>query len=341
VIFDFSLLDTTHLLLFGGGFLGVFLSLAALIQHAARRGKLPVRRLGGAVFVIVVATLASTVIDSNLRVGLLVAAALTVVIGTLDELHALRPAPQFAAQVAVATVAVASGWIIRYVSNPLGAGVIRLDQLSFGSPALVGGVVTALWLVFLINSINWLDGSDGLASSIGVVAFATLGAVSLLPATQDAQTLGLAAAGAGSLSAFLLWNWAPARAYLGTSGAWFLGLYLGMVAIVGGGKIATTLLVLALPAADMALVITQRLLAGRPPWRRDRIRHLHFRLQAAGFTPRTIAILAAAVSAACGAAAVVLQTLDKLVTLGAIAIVLALLTAGLWLRQRREAGITK
>ena len=192
-----------------------------------------------------------------------------------------------------------------------------------------------------MNSINWLDGIDGLAGSVGTVAFVTLAAVSLLPSTQDSTTLSLAVIGVGSLGAFTLWNWPPARVYLGTSGSWFLGLYLGLVAIVGGGKIATALLVLAIPALDALAVFVQRLFSGRPPWQGDQQRHLHHRLRAAGLSDTAITLLAITISAVFGTAAVLLQTRHKLMVLLAIGIALSLLVTVLGLRQGKRKFITK
>jgi UDP-N-acetylmuramyl pentapeptide phosphotransferase/UDP-N-acetylglucosamine-1-phosphate transferase len=192
-----------------------------------------------------------------------------------------------------------------------------------------------------MNTLNWLDGTDGLAGATAAVAFGTLALVSLLPSTQDSRTLAVASIGGATSMAFLIWNWPPARFQLGTSGVWFLGLYLGLAAIVGGGKIATTLLVLAWPAADAASVIVQRLAEGKAPWRGDRTRHLHYRLRAAGFSDRSIVLLATLVSAVCGLGAVLLQTSHKVLLLGGIAACLSAAAAALWLRQRKAPGITK
>jgi UDP-GlcNAc:undecaprenyl-phosphate/decaprenyl-phosphate GlcNAc-1-phosphate transferase len=331
VTFDLSPLRVDHLILFGTSFAGAFLALYAVIYRSRRHHPAAVSYAGVVIIGTIVLLAVASLADQALRLGLIMAAILTIIIGTIDELRNLKPAAQLAAQVALAATAAASGWAIRYVTNPLDPGVIQLGWLT----ALC---LTTIWLVFLMNSINWLDGVDGLAASVSLVAFATLGAVSLLPATQDGT---LVAVGAGATGAFLLWNWSPAHAYLGTSGAWFLGLYLGLVATVGGGKIATTMLVLALPASDAVLVVAQRLLAGRVPWKGDRIRHLHFRLRAAGLSPRAVSLLAAALSAGFGAAAVLLQTLDKIVVLLGAGAALALLAAALWLHQRARGAITR
>ena len=340
-MFDLTLLQSPHVFLFGISFTVVFFLLFALAQskYGGNRRR---ARYGGTVVAIVPAAAAAVWLGfDSLAAGLAAATAVILIGGTIDEISTLSPASQLAAQGTAAAIAVASGWIIPFVTNPFGEGVIYVDWLRLGETfSLAAFLLTCLWLVFLMNSVNWLDGTDGLAGTIGLVAFITLATVSLLPSTQDSRTFALAVIGAGTILGFLIWNWAPARLYLGTSGAWFLGLYLGLVAIVGGGKIATTLLVLALPAIDTVSVVVQRLASRQAPWRGDRIRHLHFRLRAAGISDRGIALLGGVVTAVCGAGAVLLQTADKLLLL-VVGTSIGLLAAVFWWRQRAAPGITK
>lgn len=278
-------------------FISVFVLLKLLLHPHPRR-------LAGPV-IIIVTTLAGFYVLSGsepLRLGLISAAVLTLILGTLDDRKNLSPAAQLISQILIVAVAVTSGWSIPYVTNPAGSGVIHLN-------IMLGTLLAALWLIFLINAVNWLDGSDGLAGSVGVVAFFTLIAVSLLPATQDTRTLNLALIGLGALAAFLIWNWPPAKVYLGTAGSWWLGLYLGLVAISGRGKIAITLLVLALPLLDALYVIVKRLIANQPPWRGDTVSHFHHRLRSRGMSPPAICLIAIVLSATLGASALLL-TLD-------------------------------
>ncbi|MFH1354262.1 MAG: DUF192 domain-containing protein [bacterium] len=288
---------TSNYFLLLSSFVSVFLLLKLLLKPSPRR-------LAGPVIITVITIAAFFVLIDNdsLRLGLILSAALTLLIGVLDDRRNLHPATQLLGQGLIVAAVVLSGWSFSYVTNPAGAGLIYLNQLQ-------GALLAGLWLIFLINAVNWLDGSDGLASSVGVVAFITLIIVSLLPATRDTPTLNLALIGLGALAAFLIWNWPPAKVYLGTSGSWWLGLYLGMVAIIGRGKIVTTVLVLALPLLDAVYVIIKRLLKGQPPWRGDTVSHFHHRLRARGVSPRAICLIAAALSAILGTGALLL-TLD-------------------------------
>ena len=171
-----------------------------------------------------------------------------------------------------------------------------------------------------MNAVNWIDGVDGLAASIVLIACLALIAISLLPATQDMETLGLSLIAAAALLAFLIWNISPAKAYLGTIGSWFIGLYIALAAIHGGGKIVTTALVLALPTLDAIFVVATRLIHKQKPWQGDTQNHLHHRLLSIGIPPSHITAAAVVVTITLAAAAVLLPTSGKIVALAAVTI---------------------
>ena len=105
---------------------------------------------------------------------------------------------------------------------------------------------------------------------------------------------------AGSVGGFLVHNRHPASVFMGDSGSMFLGYALGVVSIIGGAKIATTMLVLGVPVLDALLVILQRSWAGRHPWRGGDNAHLIHRLHGIGLTQRRIALLVYAICALFG-----------------------------------------
>lgn len=277
---------------------------------------------GGAWLALVAAVaVALTVNNIRLAAGLIIATGVLLRVARADEKKSLPPWQQLIAQVAIALMVTLSGWAIPHISNPFGTDVLTLSQPIITSLFTLGSLITLIWLVLLMNTVNWLDGSDGLAASVSLVALATLAAVSLLPQTQDHLTLQLSLLGIGVVAAFLVWNWYPARFHLGTTGSWFLGLYIGLVAIVGGGKIATTLLVFAIPVLDVAAVIVSRLRRGQAPWQGDRVHHLHFRLRARSLNPSHIALLLTGITVLLGIAALVLQTYQKIVAFSSAAII--------------------
>lgn len=104
----------------------------------------------------------------------------------------------------------------------------------------------------------------------------------------------------------------------------------------GGGKIATTLLVLALPVADFIFVILQRLVKGQAPWQGDTTHHFHYRLLRANVSPRTITIMAVLASLVLGAIAITVQTHQKIIVLTIAAALLLLLTLRLAMVQSKQ-----
>lgn len=327
-MFDWTPLKSDHIIRFAFSFIasfaliGLLLRLPYPILRRVRDKK--IYYAGPVVIGLILLFNYGVLSNPYLWVGLLATSFLTLLVGASDEKKPLSAGIQLSAQLLIILLAMSWGWSIHYISQPLSAGVIDLAGGELGPFVLPGSILTVGWLLLLMNAMNWLDGNDGLATGVGAVALFTLGGVALLPSVQDAQTLALALVGAGVLLGFLLWNFPPARVYLGTTGSWFLGLYIGLVAIIGGGKIVTTLLVLVLPVTDLLLVIMQRLLTRRAPWQGDSMTHLHYRLRHAGWSSRAITLLALGFTAMCGIAALALQTSHKI-----IAFVIAALCIGL------------
>jgi UDP-GlcNAc:undecaprenyl-phosphate GlcNAc-1-phosphate transferase len=300
----------------GGAFVGALVASAAAISASRTLGfvvgakRIPA--LGGVA--VILAWWGSALISGALHAsavgGLLLATLGIVIVGLRDIRRPLGPGPQFAAQVVVAGIAVLLGGVaVRYVTNPLG-GLLRLDQWNVLGYALPGTLLTFIWIITLMNVTNFLDGMDGLAAGVGVIAFLAIGLVSLLPQVNDPPTALLAFIAAAALSAFLFWNLPPAALYLGTVGSWFIGFLLAVLAVQGASKVATVAVVGAVPLLDATAVVAGRLRRGQSPFRGDRT-HLHHRLERRGLSTRAILLLYLIVSSVLGASAVLLQTRAK------------------------------
>lgn len=321
MLFDTSIINVWH----GYLFLATFIAAFAWIGYLVRRQQAPgaIVYAGIPLLAILLATGWLGITEPLLLVGYVVAALVIAFVGSIDERLQLTATQQFAAQLLIVAVLIATGWLIPYVTNPVGPGVIHLSSsLTSATFFTFAPLWTALWILLVINAINWLDGVDGLAAGVGVAAFVVLAAVSLLPATQNRPTLILSLIGAGVFLGFLLWNVAPARAYLGTTGSWLLGFYLAIVAMQGGGKIATAALVLAVPLLDTGLVMWERVKRGRQPWQGDTTLHLHHRLLSRGYSSNTVVAIFVGMSAILGAVAVAAHTYVKILFLAVVAIAL-------------------
>jgi UDP-GlcNAc:undecaprenyl-phosphate GlcNAc-1-phosphate transferase len=262
----------------------------------------PTPRLGGlAIFFafLITALLLYRPADEHERAvfaGLLAASAVIVVVMAIDDLVGLPPLLRLGVQTVAALLAMfpaAHGTLIEVLHNPLlGAG-----NAQTALPLLVAVPFTWFWIVGMMNTINWVDGLDGLAGGIVAITALVMAAISWLLGQHTVALL--CAMLAGACAGFLPLNLHPARLFMGDCGAMFLGLALAVLANVGGAKLATMLLLLGLPIADAARVLLRRLREGRSPLRFDRT-HLHHRLLDGGLSQGRIVLLFYGVTALFG-----------------------------------------
>ena len=217
---------------------------------------------------------------------ILVGALVITLVGAIDDFRELHPLVKLAGQVAAAVIVVEGGAVVTDVTLPF-VGALQFPN--------AGGVLTVIWLVGLMNVVNFSDGVDGLAAglcAIDGVAFAVI-------------AFGLGVAGAGTLAAltagaaigFLVYNFHPASIFMGDSGANLLGYLLGVATVIGSLKtnaviaLVVPLVVLAVPFLDGGFVIAKRLKYRRSPMRAD-ANHFHHRMARIGFSQRkTVAYL--------------------------------------------------
>ncbi len=252
--------------------------------------------------------------------GLILGGLVIWLLGVIDDLFDLNYMQIFLGQAAASAIAIAFQIFIEFFNNPFTGA-----QTDPWSP-VVTVALTMFWLVLMMNTVNLLDGSDGLAAGVALIACAVLFLNSALrqsPPQTSVSLLPLSLMGA--LLGFLVYNFYPARVYMGGS-AWFLGYILGALSIIGGAKMATILLVMGLPLMDLGWQMVNRLRHGNNPFRGDR-GHLHFRLLDSGmFSPRQIALAYYAVCAFFGF--VTLVTTDRMFKFIAFAVMLTCISIG-------------
>lgn len=245
--------------------------------------------------------------------GFAAAGALLLIVGVIDDKRGVPPVWQLASHVAVALILVAVGMGIDEISSPFG-GKIPLNGLEIGVPGLAGhdiqlpaDLLTVAWVVLVINAVNWLDGLDGLASGVGTISALTIALLSVSAVVDQPHVAVLAMLLAGSLLGFLVFNFNPAKIFLGTAGSTFVGFTLATLAIISGGKIATAILVLGFPILDSLAVIIRRTAGGGLPWQADAT-HLHHRLLGRGWSVRKTVLTIYAISASFGGLALLAGT---------------------------------
>jgi len=266
----------------------------------------PIPLLGGwAIYVsvlcgILVSLLVShLLIDSFLSVrqlvGIVLGGLVLVVGGSIDDRRSLKAIQQILFPVGAILVVIFFGVGVPYITSPFG-GVLILDSVKIpvihvGSTVyhvtLWSDLFTFVWLLVLMYATKLLDGVDGLVTGVGVIGSILLFILSLTSLVNQPGTALLAAIIAGAFFGFWLFNKHPAKIYLGEGGSVLIGFFLGLLAIISGAKIATALLILALPILDVIWVIITRLRNHQKIWQADRS-HLHFRLQDRGLHPQAV-----------------------------------------------------
>jgi UDP-GlcNAc:undecaprenyl-phosphate/decaprenyl-phosphate GlcNAc-1-phosphate transferase len=224
--------------------------------------------------------------------GLFGGGILAAVIGMIDDRYDLRARWQFLGQLGLAAVAVATGITVAFIGNPFGS-----QNIQFIAP--IGIAFTVVWIVGMINSLNFIDGLDGLSTGIALIAAVTLGLLSLTQQVNEPLVAVLCFALAGGLLGFLRWNFHPAVIFQGSAGVMFMGYVLAVLAILGEAKVIVAVLVLAVPIIDTFWVIVRRVTTGRSPFSPDR-GHIHHRLLDLGLSHRSTVLLIYAVCATLG-----------------------------------------
>ncbi|MHB0912886.1 MAG: glycosyltransferase family 4 protein [Armatimonadota bacterium] len=208
-------------------------------------------------------------------IGILVAGALLLAIGLLDDMTELSAAVQAGAIVAAAFVLGSFGVRIQWLTNPFG------DPAHFLLPNWASWALTVAWVFMVTKTLDFMDGLDGLAAGIGAIAAGVLGVMAYYSGQPYVALVSVALSGA--CIGFLRFNFNPAKIFMGTGGSQFIGFALAAISIIGAFKVAATIaialpvLVLGVPIFDGLRVLVTRLVKRQPIHVADRS-HLHHHL---------------------------------------------------------------
>lgn len=240
--------------------------------------------------------------------------------GILDDKYNFVPKYQILFPLLAVLTIIAAGIGIESFTNPFG-GQLFLDQIDIqllqwgGIPykiTLLADLFTFLWLLGFIYATKFFDGLDGLVSGITIIGALTVFFASLLPQVNQPETALLAVSVAACFSGFLIWNFNPAKIFLGESGSTLAGFLIGTLAIIAESKVATTLVVMALPILDLVWAIIRRsLLQKTSPTKADK-QHIHHRLLETGLTQRSSVFLLYLWAIGLGVSAFLYQSTDQL-----------------------------
>lgn len=298
---------------------------------------------------------------------LLAAGLLIVVVHAIDDVIGLKPLPKLIAQTVAALIMLGpwngafNGVLLFSFNNPFGRSAASPNLPWFLQPtiylfihplsavahaaitfaAIPAVLLTWFWIVGMMNTVNWIDGMDGLATGVVTIAGLFITLISFILGQESIAIL--CAIFTGATLGFLPHNWNPAKIFMGDSGAMFLGLALAVLSIMGGAKLASALMILGVPVIDVALVIINRIRRGQRPWHYDKT-HLQYRLMATGLSVRQICYVLYGFSFVFGLLAFLLsgvQTNGHLLKfLGIGVVALAMIGLVIWIDYRqRQRGV--
>ena len=260
---------------------------------------------------------------SETVVALFTASFHALLIGVLDDKYDVSPYARFIGNIVVALIIVRSGITIPFITNPFG-GILYLNSIILPFSIALSDIVAILWIIWVMNMLNWSKGVDGQMPGIVAISAITIGFLSLRFAGSDhfsKISLDLSFIIAGASLGFLIFNFHPAKIFPGY-GATAIYLLLSAASILSGAKLATAILVMGIPMTDGLFTIIRRLLSGRSPFWHDK-KHLHHLLLSFGIGQRRIALFYWIISAILGTLALVLSSTAKL-----FAIIMLLIIVG-------------
>jgi UDP-GlcNAc:undecaprenyl-phosphate GlcNAc-1-phosphate transferase len=268
-------------------------------------------------------------------IAIFFAAFLALIIGIIDDklnsqAKDVSPYLRFCINILTAVIVVGSGVSIHFITNPLGPGVIHLDAIKYTLPflpvtILLSDFITVIWLIWVMNMLNFSKGIDGQMPGIVAISALVIGLLSLQLNTAaaggsiDAQLSFIIS---GAALGFLLFNFYPAKIFPGY-GATFLYLLLGIASILTSAKLATAILVMGVPMVDFIFIIIRRILTKKSPFKGDK-KHLHHILLRFGWSQRRIALFYWCISAILGIISLTLTSKSKFFTI----IMVVVLTGG-------------
>lgn len=240
-------------------------------------------RLGGLAVYLGFTASALLLLPSQARLGgILLGGTVILLLGIIDDIFDIPPKLKLLGQIVAAGIVVYSGTIVHFINNPFD-GYLYFDTPWISVP------VTIFWIVAVTNAVNLIDGLDGMASGVSVIALFTFAIISY-QVGQSAVSL-LAIILAGAVLGFLRYNFFPAKIFLGDSGSMFLGFMISVLSVQGLLKGVTLvafvvpIVVLGVPIFDTVFAIFRRYREHKPIFEADK-KHIHHRLLNRGLSHR-------------------------------------------------------
>lgn len=256
--------------------------------------------------------------QSTQMLAILIASFIVVITGILDVIKPLRAREKLVGQVVAALI------IVFY-------GKILLNDISFFGYYFDFGwlayPITIVFIVAVMNCINLIDGLDGLADGISMIFFITIGVLAFIMHNLGSLEITIAFIMIGACLGFLIFNFNPAKIFMGEIGSMFLGFMIAVVCLLGFKAVTLTslvvpMLILAIPILDTLFAILRRIIHHKPIYEADR-QHLHHQLLNKKFSQKTTVLIIYAVSILFSSASVFYVLKDR--KIGAIIYIILVL----------------
>lgn len=281
-----------------------------------REGGKNVSRLGGVAAGL--AFLATLFLDPSLVLtrdiwGLVAGCFGMLLVGWWDDVRPMGWKGQLAAQAGiVSAILLFFGVSLHDIPNPFGGRIFFEGALLY-----VGVIVSIGWFLLIINALNWSDGIDGVAPGVVVLSALAFFALSLRPEVYQPPVAILALALLGAYLALFISNMHPAKIFSGTAGVCVAGFAIAYLSLFAGAKLATALVVLTIPIADLLRVVLVRYRSGVPVALPD-ARHVHYRFLRSGWSERGASFFLLTVAAVAAFSTLVFGTIGKIGILGVL-----------------------
>ncbi len=266
--------------------------------------------------------------------GFFIGSIFLIIGGFLDDKYNIKPKCQIIFPILAIISLIIGGVEIEKITNPLG-GYLFLDN-TLMNIFTFSNIMIFSWLMTLMYTTKLLDGIDGL-----VTGTIMIGAIIIFLFTMTTKyyqpDIGLSSfILAASCFGFLIFNWHPAKIFLGEGGSLFLGFALGVLAIISGGKIAITLLVMGIPLLDLAWTVVRRLAKRQNPFSHSDDKHIHYRLLNITKNQKKTVLIYYSLALFFGLSGLFLQSIGKMFALGLIFLIMIMILIFLSLYENKQ-----
>jgi UDP-GlcNAc:undecaprenyl-phosphate GlcNAc-1-phosphate transferase len=251
--------------------------------------------------------------------------------GYFDDKYVCTPKRQIIFPILASLIVLFFGIKPVFITNPWGQP-FDLSNITLGVLSLADFIVF-FWLMGMMYTTKFLDGLDGLVAGIVLIGSLVIFFLCLQKQWYQPDVALLTIIFVGALAGFLIFNFHPAKIFLGEGGSLFTGFMLGCLAIISGSKIATTLLVIGVPMLDVGRVIIRRWQKNKPIYLGDS-EHLHFRLLNSGLTQVQVVLLMYVIAFLFGITTLFLQSSQKIIAL--LFLFVLMMIVGIWFSKKDE-----